>query len=154
MKNFEIRVADHTNEHVRTLLREHLDGMRENSPPGAVHALDLEGLQHQSISLLAVWDHENLLAVGALKEIAVDHGEIKSMRTASEHLRKGAAAYLLEHLVALARQRGYRRISLETGSGAMFMPAIVLYSRFGFVLGDSSSSYTATKFNQFMHLDL
>ena len=154
MRIMEIRVADHTNEHVRTLLREHLDGMRENSPPGAVHALDLEGLQHPSVSLFALWSDGDLLAIGALKEIAADLGEIKSMRTASAHLRKGAAAYLLERLVALARQRGYRRISLEAGSGAMFMPAIVLYSRFGFALGDSFGSYTATDFNQFMHLDL
>ena len=154
MSKMDIRDADHSDEQVVTLLREHFEGMQANSPPGAVHALDLEGLQHPSVSLFALWSDGDLLAIGALKEIAADLGEIKSMRTAAAHLQKGAAAYLLEHLVALARQRGYRRISLETGSGAMFMPAIVLYSRFGFALGDSFGSYTATDFNQFMHLDL
>ena len=76
------------------------------------------------------------------------------MRTDPAHLRKGVGAAMLEHLIGIARERGYRRISLETGSGPAFEAALALYRKRGFVDGEAFADYTESAFNQFLHLDL
>jgi len=91
---------------------------------------------------------------GALKELGPRAGEIKSMRTADGHLRRGVAAAILEYLVAEARGRGYARLSLETGSGPAFEPALELYRKYGFTEGGAFADYEKSPFNQFLHLDL
>jgi putative acetyltransferase len=92
--------------------------------------------------------------VGALKALGPGAGEIKSMRTADAHLREGVAATILEHILAEARRRGYVRVSLETGSGAAFEPAVELYRKYGFREGEAFDGYTKSAFNRFLHLDL
>jgi putative acetyltransferase len=139
---------------VQDLLRLHLAGMHANTPAGHVFALDLSGLKHPSLSFFTAWADESLLGMGAIKELDGTSGELKSMRTHPDHLRKGVAAALLEHLIATARSRGYKRISLETGSGTGFDAALALYRRRGFVNGPAFGDYAASDFNQFLHLDL
>lgn len=147
--------GDLADPRVLDLLREHLAGMHASSPPGSVYALDLSGLQAPEIAFFTVWDADGeLLGCGALKQLDAAAGEIKSMRTRAAHLRKGAAARMLDHLLALARARGYSRVSLETGSGPAFEPALALYRKFGFVNGGAFGDYVASEFNQFLHLDL
>ncbi len=146
--------ADLHDAQVMALLGEHLQGMRENSPPGAVFALDLSGLRAAGVRVYCAWQGEELLAIGAMKRLSATHAELKSMRTAQAHLRKGAAATLLEHLIAVARADGCQRLSLETGSGQAFEPALALYRRHGFVHGVAFGDYVASQFNQFMHLNL
>jgi putative acetyltransferase len=102
------------------------------SPPESRHALDLDGLRRPEISFWSVWQGSELVGCGALKHLDARHAEIKSMRTARAHQRNGIAAMLLQHLMTEARQRGYRRLSLETGSMSFFKPAHRLYARFGF----------------------
>jgi putative acetyltransferase len=102
------------------------------SPPESVHALDLDGLRKPEISFWTVWSGGDLLGCGALKELNARHGEIKSMRTATAHLRKGVARAMLSYIVAEARKRKYTRLSLETGSQPEFEPARRLYESFGF----------------------
>ncbi len=145
---------DLSGEKIRALLDYHFRKMHENSPPGMAYVLDIAGLKAPGISFWTVWDGDELLGCGALKELAPDWGEIKSMRTAPEHVGKGAGAALLDHIVAVARARGYRRISLETGTTASYVPAIALYKKRGFKSGDSFAGYAASDFNQFFHLDL
>ena len=106
--------------------------MHQHSPPESVHALPLEALQRPEITFWTVWDEGELLGCGALKQLDSEHGEIKSMRTCSRHLREGVATALLAHALDEARRRGYVRLSLETGSMAAFAPARQLYERFGF----------------------
>ena len=101
-----------------------------------------------------MWDGEDLLGFGALKELEPRAGEIKSMRTADAHLRKGVAATILDHIIAVARQRDYARLSLETGSGPAFEPAVNLYRRYGFTEGGAFDGYVKSPFNRFLHLDL
>ena len=127
-----IRVDDLAGPKIRALLEEHLADMRAISPPGSVHALDLDGLRRPEITFWTAWSGTALLGCGALKELAPDHGEIKSMRTARAHRRSGVARAMLAHTVAEARRRGYGRLSLETGSMAEFAPARALYESFGF----------------------
>lgn len=149
-----IKAGDFDDDRVKALLTRHLEGMHANSPPGHVFALDWSALQKPDITFYAVWDDEDLLGFGALKQLDSASGEVKSMRTADAHLRKGVAARMLEHIIAEARTRGYERLSLETGSGPAFEPALALYRRRGFVSGSPFGDYEASSFNQFLHLDL
>jgi putative acetyltransferase len=112
----QIRVDDLQGAEIIALLREHLEAMRSTSPPGSCHVLDLHELRAPKVTFWSIWDGDQLVGCGALKELSTDHAEIKSMRTAREHLRKGVASQVLEHLVVQARKRGYRRLSLETGA--------------------------------------
>src|SRR4051794_20563601 len=127
-----IKVDDLSGDEVQELLREHLRNMALHSPPESIHALDLEALQKPEITFWTLWESGQLLGCGALKELDPQHGEIKSMRTSSSHLRKGVAKRVLRHILAEAERRSYRRLSLETGSGEAFEPARRLYASFGF----------------------
>src|SRR5688572_22918228 len=112
----EIRLDDLRGPEIAQLLAEHLRSMHELSPPESVHALDLEKLRRPEITFWTAWDGADLLGCGALKELDAAHGEVKSMRTVRDHLRKGVAAAMLERILAEARKRRYRRLSLETGA--------------------------------------
>lgn len=136
------------------MLREHLDAMAVYSPPECVHALDLSGLRAPGMTFWSVWQGDSLAGCGALKELDATHGEIKSMRTASTHLRQGVAAAMLHHMINVAEQRGYRRLSLETGSGEAFEPAHALYRKFGFERCDAFADYIGDSFSVFMTLEI
>jgi len=128
----EIKIDDLSGPAIAELLTEHLQCMAEVSPPESRHALNLEELRKPDITFWSVWQGHELVGCGALKELDPQHGEIKSMRTAKVHLRKGVAAKLLEHIISEAKRRGYCRLSLETGSMPYFEPAHQLYRKFGF----------------------
>jgi putative acetyltransferase len=151
---FEIREDDLSSVQTRDLLRLHLEGMHANSPPGSVFALDLSGLKAQGVTVWTVWRGDAIAGIGALKELGDRAGEIKSMRTHPAFLRSGVATALLEHIVSVARARGMKRLSLETGSGRVFEPALSLYRRRGFVDGEAFAQYQRSEFNQFLHLTL
>ena len=151
---FEIREDDLSGDQTRALLRTHLAGMQTHSPHGEVFALDLSGLRTPDVTVWTVWFQGRIAAIGALKMLPDGNAELKSMRTHDDFLRKGAASALLETIVAQARVRGVRRLSLETGSGPAFEPALAFYQRWGFVRGAVFGDYVATPFNQFMHRDL
>jgi arylformamidase len=131
MSAWEIRIDDLRGPEIAALLAEHLRCM-EVSPPESRHALNLDGLRKPEITFWTVWRGKELAGCGALKELDAKHGEVKSMRTAAPYLRQGVASRLLEHLIAEAKRRGYRRLSLETGAMDYFKPAHKLYHRFGF----------------------
>jgi putative acetyltransferase len=149
-----IRQDDLSSDATRALLTLHLSGMHENSPPGHVFALDLSGLQATNVTVWTVWDGDAIAGIGALKELGDGTAEVKSMRTHPAHLRKGVGAALLEHIIEAARERGARRLSLETGRGAAFEPALALYRRRGFKEGAAFGDYVRSDFNQFFHLKL
>ena len=128
----QIRRDDLAGPEIRDLLEEHLRNMALLSPPDSVHALDLSGLRRPEITFWTVWADGQLLGCGALKELDARHGEIKSMRTASAHRRRGVARAMLAHILDEASRRAYQRLSLETGSAAAFEPAQRLYASFGF----------------------
>lgn len=128
----EIRIDDLCGPEIRALLDEHLASMHLHSPPESVHALPIEGLRQPDVTFWTAWQHGELVGCGALKELNSAHGEIKSMRTVARHLRKGVARAMLHHILDEAARRGYRRLSLETGSMEAFEPARQLYARCGF----------------------
>lgn len=154
MSAIEVREDDLSGEAVRGLLALHLAGMHANSPPEHVFALDLSGLQAPGVTVWSAWRDGQLAGVGALKALDDGTAELKSMRTHPDHLRQGVGAAILEHILAQAKARGIVRVSLETGSGEAFEPALALYRRRGFVPGGAFGDYVASDFNQFMHLKL
>jgi putative acetyltransferase len=145
-----IRVDDLTGSDIIQLLREHLQGVAQHSPPESIHALDLDGLRRPDITFWSVWNDGQLMGCGALKELDRRHGEIKSMRTSAAHLRKGVAARLMQHILEEAGRRGYERLSLETGSMEAFAPARRLYARFGFVMCGPFTGYVEDPNSVFM----
>jgi putative acetyltransferase len=151
---FEVREDDLSDEACRQLLALHLAAMHANSPPGCTYALDLSGLKAPGVTVWSVWDGGTVVGIGALKELGAGNAEIKSMRTHPDHLRRGVAVLLLDHIVAVAKQRGLARLSLETGSGPTFEPALALYRRRGFIDGEAFSEYRQNGFSQFLHLSL
>jgi putative acetyltransferase len=150
----EIRLDDLSSSVTQALVHLHLAQMHANSPAGRAFALDLSGLQGPDVTLWTVWADDKILGMGALKRLDAQLGEVKAMRTHPEHLRRGVASALLEHILAEARTRGYKKVSLETGSGPAFEPALALYHRRGFLDGDPFGDYTRSDFNQFLHLRL
>jgi putative acetyltransferase len=150
----EIRTDDLRGPEVSALLREHLESMALHSPPESVHALDLEALRAPEVTFWSVWRGSELVGCGALKELDAGHGELKSMRTVASQLRKGVAAALLRHMLHVARQRAYRRLSLETGSMEAFAPARALYARFGFAPCGPFADYVDDPNSVFMTREL
>ncbi|MCW4453463.1 GNAT family N-acetyltransferase [Flavobacterium sp. MXW15] len=150
----DIRIDDLRGAEIAALLAGHLDDMARHSPPESIHALDLDALRHPGITFWTAWDAGELLGCGALKALDGGSGEIKSMRTAPAHLRKGVAATLLGHIVEQARRRGYRRLWLETGTAPAFVPAHRLYARHGFRPCGPFGDYVADPYSCFWQLDL
>lgn len=127
-----IEPDDLTRPQVHALLAEHLTQMHSQSPACSVHALDITRLRAPGITVWTAWEGDELLGCGALKALTPRHGEIKSMRTAPRHRGKGIGRAILDHLLAVARERGYDRLSLETGATDHFLPALRLYASAGF----------------------
>jgi putative acetyltransferase len=135
---------------IRALLEQHFAGMLANSPAGSCHFLDFDGLNADDVTFWSIHDGNALAGCGALKMLDAAHGEIKSMRTADAFLRRGVAARMLDHIIAEAHGRGLKRLSLETGSGAAFEPAIALYRRYGFADCAPFADYKPDTFSRFM----
>jgi putative acetyltransferase len=150
----EIRVDDLRGPEIIELLQEHLRCMEQVSPPESRHALNLDGLRKPEITFWCIWDDPDLAGCGALKELDKQHGEIKSMRTASTYLRKGVASQMLRHIIEEAKRRGYQRLSLETGVFDYFDPARKLYASFGFTPCGPFATYVEDPNSVFMTREL
>ena len=145
-----IRQDDLRGPEIIALLEEHLALMVAVTPPESVHALDLAGLRAPEVTAWTAWRGAALVGCGALKELASDHGEIKSMHTAASVRGEGVGAAMLAHILGVARGRGYRRVSLETGAMAAFAPARSLYRRHGFAACPPFGDYTDDPNSVFM----
>ena len=150
----EIRETDPTAPEVAELLALHVAFGRAHTPAENAHVLDSGGLTAPGITFWTAWDDGALAGFVALNELDPAHGELKSMRTAPDHLRRGVARALLHHVIAIAHARGYSRLSLETGTPPPFAPANALYEATGFVDGPVFGGYPASPHNRFMTLDL
>ena len=150
----QIRIDDLRGPEIVALLQTHVAFCRAASPPESAHVLDLDGLRVPEITFWSVWDGPDLIGCGALKELDPTHGEVKSMHTAAKHRGRGVGLAVLRQIVAEARARGYRRLSLETGSMQAFAPARTLYAAFGFVECPPFGSYRLDPNSVFMTLDL
>lgn len=150
----ELREGGLDDPRVAALIAHHLGEARATTPQDHDHAIGADGLRGADISFWTIRDGGTLIGMGALRELSPDHGEVKSMRTAPGQLRRGAGRIMLAHLIALARARGYSRISLETGTAAMFTPANRMYEAAGFIDCAPFGGYPESPHNRFMTLAL
>lgn len=149
-----IEIDDPARADVFALLEEHLRNMHELSPPESVHALDVSALKSPDVTFWSARDGDELLGCGALKELGPEHGEIKSMRTPAAMRGRGAGRALLNHILAEARHRGYKRLSLETGTAQAFYAAHKLYQSVGFQHCGPFGDYKLDPHSVFMTLEL
>lgn len=146
--------GDLTDPRVVALLEYHVTTALAQGPRESCHAFDVSALQRPEVSFWAAWDGGELLGVGALMDLGGGHGEVKSMHTATAARGRGVGSAMVRHLIARARARGFRRLSLETGSMGYFAPARALYARHGFVECEPFEGYMADPNSVFMTLDL
>ncbi|TGG91686.1 GNAT family N-acetyltransferase [Natronospirillum operosum] len=150
----EIRIDDLSDPRIAAFLDEHLTDMRATSPPESTHALDLDGLKKPDVTFWTAWVDSDLVGCGALKELTPTHAEIKSMRISSSLRGSGLASKLLTHILQEAEQRGYHKLSLETGSMEFFKPARRLYEKFGFQYCPPFADYREDPNSVFMELTI
>lgn len=146
----QITLDDLSGEPTRRLIAQHLAGMHDTSPAESVHALDVDGLRHPSISFFSAWIDGELAGIGALKEIDAERGELKSMRVEEAFLGRGVGRALLRHIIEVAREHGMSSLWLETGTPADFLPAIRLYESEGFTVCGPFEGYREDPFSIFM----
>jgi len=146
----DIRIDDLSGEATQALVRRHLAGMHENSPPESIHAFDLEKLRQPGLLFWTARDGETVCAMGALKRLDAENGEIKSMRVADAYLGRGVGRAMLDHILAEARAMGLKTLWLETGSAPAFIPAQKMYERAGFAFCGPFGDYPDDPFSRFM----
>jgi putative acetyltransferase len=149
-----IAAEDPRTPDIRALLARHLAHMSSQSPPENVFALDVSGLLDPAVTLYSCRRDGQLLGIGALKHLGDQHGELKSMHTAEGARGAGIGRAMLTHLIGVARDRGYRLLSLETGSMAGFAPARTLYASAGFTQCTAFAGYLPSQHSVFMSLSL
>ncbi|WP_427964556.1 GNAT family N-acetyltransferase [Altererythrobacter sp.] len=154
MSRYRIEADDLRDPAVLGLIQLHLDEMYQWSPPETVHALPAERLRQPDVSFYAAWDGDTLAAVGALKELDGERGELKAMRASPAFRGKGAGEAILLHLIGEARRRGYRWLGLETGRPDPFLPAKKLYEKHGFAECPAFGDYVSDEFSLCMDMDL
>jgi putative acetyltransferase len=144
------RVDDLSGVATQALVARHLRGMHENSPPESVHALDLSKLKQPGVIFWSAWVGDEIVGMGALKQLDARRGEIKSMRVSDAWLGKGVGRAMLDHIVEQARAMGLASLWLETGSGDAFAPALRLYETAGFIRCGPLDGYVEDPFSVFM----
>lgn len=149
-----ISVDDPRRPEVRALLERHLSFCLSETPPEHSFALNADGLLDPAVTFVSFRDGDTVLGVAAIRELDADHAEIKSMHTAAEARGRGVGRALLGHLLGTARARGYRRVSLETGTTPGFAAARALYESVGFVPSGPFAGYPQTSDNCFFALSL
>ncbi len=150
----KILIDDLSGPEIAEFLEDHIREMKSVSPPESKHALDLDGLRKPEITFWTVWDNDQLISCGALNELDAQHGEIKSMRTHPSYKQRGNGSMLLEHIIDVAKKRGYGQLSLETGAMPFFEPARHLYAKFGFRPCASFANYKEDPNSVFMTREL
>lgn len=154
MLDGQIAVDDPRTADVREILARHLAFARTNSPPQAVFALEVDGLLDPAVTFFSFRDDGKVLGVGALKQLDERHAELKSMHTVLEARGRGIGRAMIAHLLQVARERGYHRVSLETGSMTAFAPARLLYESAGFRTCGPFADYPASEYSTFMTMEL
>jgi len=149
-----IGIDDPGADDVRALLERHLAFAHENTPPEDVHALEPDDRLRPAMTVFSARRDHHLLAIGALKQLDETHGELKSMHTVEAARGQGIGRAMVDHLLGVARHRGYRQISLETGASEAFGPARSLYRSCGFAPCGPFGDYPESPSSAFMTLVL
>ena len=150
MHEFAVAIENPAADDVRRLVERHLQFGRSQTPAEDAHALEVDGLLDPAITLFGMRCGGELLAVGALKRLDDHHAELKTMHTVERARGRGIGRAMLDHLLAVARERGFTRVSLETGSMDAFAPARALYASAGFSPCPPFADYRTSPNNTYM----
>ncbi|HMS96306.1 MAG TPA: GNAT family N-acetyltransferase [Tabrizicola sp.] len=131
-------------------MERHTADMHADTPPESIHMMDASALDIPEVAFFVMREAGMPVAMGAFKRIDAGHAEIKSMHVLSEQRGKGLSRRMLDHLLVEAKAAGFRRLSLETGAQAMFLPARRLYERAGFSLCPPFEGYVEDPNSTFM----
>ena len=129
------------NPEVNELLTKHFVELRDASPEGSAHVLDISGLKVPTIKFWSLWDGENLIGCGALKFLDKKHGEFKSIRIHDNFRKKGKGIEVINHLINEAKKLKIKWLSIETGAGGFFYPARKVFSKTGFTVCEPFAHY-------------
>jgi putative acetyltransferase len=132
------------------LMERHTVDMHADTPPESIHMMDAGALDIPEVAFFVMREAGVPVAMGAYKRIDATHAEIKSMHVLAEQRGKGLSRRMLDHLLSEAQAAGFTRLSLETGSQAMFEPARRLYARAGFTECGPFEGYTLDPNSVFM----
>jgi putative acetyltransferase len=149
-----IAVDDPRDDDVRTLLDRHLAFAREVTPPDHDHAMEVDDLVGPAVTFFSARRDGVLLGLGALKELDDSHAELKSMHTSEAARGQGVGRAMVDHLLAVAADRSYQRVSLETGTMDVFAPARSLYAKVGFEPCAPFGEYTVNPYSAYMTIDV
>lgn len=133
----EIRLADLDDANTVCLLTTHARLALGSARCRTGHALDVDALRDPTIEVWSIWRRDHPVAVGAIRRLSAEHGELKSMFVADDARGMGVGQALLEHLIEVARRRGMTHLSLETGASEYFKAARRLYAGNGFEVCDA-----------------
>lgn len=145
-----IRAVDPTDPVIAPLIERHLSLMLASSPACSVHAMDASDLAEAGVRFFAAFDGDAPVAMGALKRISNEHGELKSMHVLEERRGQGMADAILGRLLQEASEGGLVKVSLETGSQPSFAPARAFYERHGFSFCPPFEGYVEDPHSVFM----
>ena len=130
------------NPEVNQLLTKHFIELRAASPEGSAHVLDIPGLKEPSIKFWSLWEENKLMGCGALKFLDKQHGEFKSIRIHDNFRGKGMGVKIINHLIEVAKKLDIKKISIESGGGAFFLPARKLFDKCGFEICEPFAHYS------------
>ncbi|MDS9467883.1 GNAT family N-acetyltransferase [Paracoccus sp. MBLB3053] len=136
------------------LFQRHTEDMHADTPPESIHMMPRKELEHPEIAFFVLRDAGRPIGMGAIKRIAPDHGEVKSMHVLIEERGRGLSRFVVNGMIDHARAWGLSRLSLETGSQPMFLPARMLYERVGFEQCGPFGNYRLDPNSVYMTLEL
>ncbi len=136
------------------LFQRHTADMHADTPPESIHMLPREDLVADGIDFFVMRIAGRPVGMGAVKRLAGDVAELKSMHILAEHRGVGLSRLMLSHLIDTARRGGVRRLYLETGIQPTFEAARALYDRAGFTECPSFADYRPDPNSLFMELAL
>jgi putative acetyltransferase len=150
----EITRDDLSDGRVISLLQEHRQEMLKHSPLDSVHALDVAAMHALNLSFWSATINDSMAGCVGLKQLDSTHAELKSMKVSDAFVGKGVGRALLDHVLLQAKQLGCKRLSLETGSMRVFIPARSLYESVGFVLCSPFDGYVYDSNSVCMSLEI
>lgn len=131
-----------------TLIRDYLAFASQDA---CTHALGLAELRKADVQIFTARDTDNsLMGCAALKTLNPEHGEIKSVRTHPDYLRKGVSGALMGHIEKTAQANGLTALYLETHNTPQYAAACRMYEKLGYEYCGPFGDYTQNPRNVFM----
>ena len=142
-----ITTEESLTDELAQVLQSHWLFCTSSTPIEHVYALDASKLFTPDITVFGARTDGELVGVGAMRKLDVDHAELKSMHTLANSRGMGVGKAIVSHIEEYARSSGIKRISLETGTSEAFKPARELYKSLGYKSCEAFGDYVLSEDN-------